>query len=211
MRRLWSRYSQASSAFTILETIVAMGLLSLLMSSLYLLLLYGMRYRQQSEVYQQVHQQANVGLRKITTELAASNISTVSFGASPPHLIFLSLERPLADPNRNVYTYSATGSPEWQKWVCFYVDEAADELWRAEIVPAGVPITLPPAPAPPALSAFQAVAPPDRYVVARNVETMSAGPGAIAQTVDLSVTATELVNSTDATTLTLNTELRVSN
>lgn len=188
-----------------------MGLLIFLLGALYLLLIYGMRYLRQGEVYQTVQQQALIAMRKVTVELANSNMATVSFGTAPtPHVIFLSLEKELTQPDRWVYSYNAGGLPLWQKWVCFFLDGASGHVVRTEI-PLASPVTLPPTPAAPSLASFESVVPPHRQVVARHIDTLEVGSGAVAQTLFVSVTARDDVASDKDTVLTLSSQIRVEN
>lgn len=193
---------------TILEALVAMTVLSLLMTSIYLLLIYGLHSRRQSEVYQTVHHQAEIAMQKLSVELTDSTIPTVSYGATPPHIIFLSLQKTLDQPDRSVYTFAPSGSAQWHKWVCFYLDESEHNLIRSEI-DLGGPITLPPTPSPPVLSDFQTS--PSARTVARNIVSLEFVPGAGLQTLSLSLTAEAMVNSDKATSITLNSEVRVRN
>lgn len=192
-----------------MEAMVGLVVLGLLMSSIYLLLVFSLRARRQTEVFQEVHQQVEVAMSKVGQELAGSKISTVSYGSSPYYVIFLSLEKGLDQPDRSLYTYSGAGLPEWHKWVCFFLDESDHTLKRAEIELLPGPVTVPPAPAPPLLTDFQTS--DTARTVARNIDQFEVVAGSTLETVRLTITSQAMVNSDNATATTLSSEVRVQN
>ena len=195
---------------SLIEILTAMAVLSLLLSSIYLLLIYGLRARRQGEVYQTVHFQAELALEKVIDELRETNISSVVVGASPSHVIFLSLEDLLERPNRSRITYNGAGEPEWKKWVCFYRDETTNKLMRAELeVTPSSPATLPPMPVNQPLADFQAS--PTSRPVASNIEFFEVQPGSTLETLRVTVTARDMVNSDNATENNLSSEVHVRN
>lgn len=184
-----------------------MGLLLGLLGSLYLLVLAGLRFFQQGEVSQTVQQQAGLGLRRLNDDLSMSNLATVTFGAGPDHVFFLSPLKTSDQPDYRVYTYDASGNLEWHSWIG-YVLSPNGELVRTEVA-LGAPTLVPPVPAVPPLATFAGSA--INRVVARNVSSLVVTPGATAQTLRLDMTVSVATASDKRTELTLGSQVRVQN
>lgn len=183
---------------------VSSGVLMLLMTAMYALLTFGMRYYQTAQAAETVHQQAMLGVRRLATELRLSNATTISYPNPPTSIIFLSADQPSATPGP--WSHTSTGQLEWHKWVCYYLD--GSNLIRSEQA-LGAPVTLPPVPAPPALATFQALS--DNRVVAREISALSIGVGSAPGLVELTITA-RAQNTTDKfTEFSLRTQTRMEN
>jgi hypothetical protein len=183
---------------------VSSGVLMLLMTAMYALLTFGMRYYQTAQAAETVHQQAMLGVRRLATELRLSNATTISYPSPPTSIIFLSADQASATPGP--WSHTSTGQLEWHKWVCYYLD--GTNLIRSEQA-LGAPVTLPPVPAPPSLASFQAL--PDNRVVARELSALSIGAGSAPGLVELTITARAATTTTKLTEFSLRTQTRMEN
>ncbi|MCA9796481.1 MAG: hypothetical protein KC910_31955, partial [Candidatus Eremiobacteraeota bacterium] len=191
--------STPKRAFSLVEVAVSMGLLLGLLGSLYLLMLAGMRFFQQGEVSQTVQQQAGLGLRRLNDDLSMSNLATVTYGAGPDHVFFLSPLKTSDQPDYRIYTYDGSGNLEWHTWIG-YILNANGDLVRTEVDLGGATL-VPPVPAVPPLATFTAS--PINRVVARKVSSLVVAPGATAQTLRIDLTVSVATASDKRTELTL--------
>lgn len=111
-----------------------------------------------------VHQQARLGLRKLTVELENSQTQSIYAADSPvPYLIMPSADAPRpALPGQWTLT---SGRLTWQKWVCFWLENG--QLVRAETVVPPLPAADLPLPADPDYPAFSDFSTAPREVLAR--------------------------------------------
>ncbi|MEW6278921.1 MAG: prepilin-type N-terminal cleavage/methylation domain-containing protein [Candidatus Eremiobacterota bacterium] len=155
------------SGFSVIEVLVASAVMLFLLGGLYLLLVGGARHFQHGRAYQTAQQEATVAIRRLELELQNTDPGSVFFdnAAPTPHIIFLSATTDLGG-----FAFDPAGGILWNRWVCYYLNEATREMTRSELDVAP-PQIAPPYPARPALPAFQAAPSPQRRrVVARSLE-----------------------------------------
>ncbi|MEW6281959.1 MAG: hypothetical protein AB1758_25365 [Candidatus Eremiobacterota bacterium] len=185
-----------------MEVLVGGGVLLLLLSALYLLLVFGLRYYRAAYAVETVHQQSLLTLRKLSAELRRSHPATVTYG--PGFVWFLSPDPPTATPGP--WTYASDGSLEWHTWIGYYLN--GTELVRSEL-PLGTPALVPPVPAAPTLTDFQVAS--SRRTVAREIQTLNAAAGTAPELVELVVTARVPTASNKFTEVTLRTQVHPEN
>jgi prepilin-type N-terminal cleavage/methylation domain-containing protein len=191
-------------AFTMIELMVALGLMGFLLAGLYGLVTLGFRHAREAEVFETVHSEALVAVSKIRREIALTSFASVSdLSSSPDFVIFASPQKPLGAPDHQVYSYDANGNLEWHKWVCFFRDASAGTVVRAEI-PFTPPVNAPPT-APPPIGDFLALTDPTAHrIIGRNCSALRFEQGtAVLGSVRVSVETAKLINSEDQTVLNL--------
>lgn len=214
MRLISKKISYRRSGFTVVEVIVALSLLAILLTGIYGVLVLGFQNAREAEIFETVHREALVGMRKITDEVAITTKSTVNpLGGGPDHLIFASPQKPLGTPDHQLYTYDGNGNLQWYKWVCFYRDSTNNTVYRAEI-----PLPTPPADAPPPsgsqppLVDFTSLAARDRVPVFRNCTLLRFNDGATAPaTIRITLETEANVNSDEQTRMHLENEVAPRN
>lgn len=186
---------------TLIELTIFSALLLFLMGGLYLLLVAGLRYTQQSEVYQTVQQQANIGMKKMLWELENSLAESIYANTSPdPYIIFPSADQPLP-AGAGQWSTDAAGDLIWQKWVCFYHDSTDNTIKRTELV-GSMPATDPLEPVDagyPDLATMQAQTAKvlTRFVAQAGFQVFPGGAGGT--TVEIQLSTEENTNSTKVT------------
>ena len=193
-----------TKAFTIVELMVALGLMSFLLAGLYGLVTLGFRHAREAEVFETVHSEALIIVSKIRREVALTSFASVSdLSSAPDYVIFASPQKPLGAPDHQVYSYDANGNLEWHKWVCFFRDGGAKTVVRAEI-PFTPSVNAPPT-TPPPIGDFVALTDPTAHrIIGRNCSSLRFEPGtAVLGSVRVSVETAKLVNSEDRTVLNL--------
>ncbi|MCA9795864.1 MAG: prepilin-type N-terminal cleavage/methylation domain-containing protein [Candidatus Eremiobacteraeota bacterium] len=148
------------------ELMVAIAILAFLLTGLYLILVAGAGYFRKGSVAATVHQQARLGLRKLTVEIENSQTQSIYAADAPvPYLIMPSADAP-RPAQAGQWTLTA-GRLTWQKWVCFWLDN--DQLVRAELVVPPLPAEDLPVPADPDYPAFGDFSAAPREVLARHI------------------------------------------
>jgi Prokaryotic N-terminal methylation motif len=163
-------------AFTLLEVTVYSALLLVLMGGVYAVVIGGFKYLRLAQAHETVNQQAAIGMKRITMELANASQSGYVVGgpAADQHIMFLSMSGPLpADPDDRTFQGAQV---EWKKWVCFYRN-GNGQLVRAERPLAG-PATDPSVPAPPNFAAD--ILPLPANPIAQNVDKLDFAPAGAA-------------------------------
>lgn len=121
-------------------------LLAILMTSLYFVLVGGLRHHRLTGAQQEAQQEAMVGMRRISAELTNTHQGAFTHGIKPVgYVIFISADEPLPVSPGN-WTYENGTQLLYKKWVCFFHDPVKSELRRSEIglkLPSASPSTLP--------------------------------------------------------------------
>ncbi|MDQ7825766.1 MAG: hypothetical protein RDV48_23395 [Candidatus Eremiobacteraeota bacterium] len=115
---------------TVIEMLVVLVILILLFWSVYRLLAPGLRAWVKSDSKVMVQQNALLGMYRLTNELKESNIYTVSLMDYNGHSLICCASSRDREGNLHsrIFLYGVgssydTGSPEWQKYIIFYLDD----------------------------------------------------------------------------------------
>ena len=194
--------------FTVVETVVALSLLSLLLLGLYAVLTIGYRQAREAEVFETVHREAMVGVKKLTQEIELTSRGSFSdLSSGPTFVIFASPQQLQSAPNFEQYSYDGNGDLRWQKWVCYYLDSADQTVYRAEMaLPSPVPAP-PTAATQPPLSDFQALSAAERKPVFRNCSQLRFRVGTTPASVRLTLETSDNVNSDKVTRILIDNEI----
>lgn len=193
------------AGFSVIELVVAMGVMLLLLGCLATLVMAASRYHQQSRAFQQVLMQANLALRNLVDQLQNSRPGQWAFGALPsPHVIFLSTAPPY--PAAETPRFDANGQLVWQKYSGYRLQSG--NMLRDELVPAGLP-----SPTPgtlPGYADFSWTGVKTR-LVGRNIDSFLVEPGITLETLNVVLSAREETSSTRATRMILRTQVFLKN
>ena len=201
--------SSRPRAFTVIELLVYIGILSLLLSGLYLLLMGGLDSVKTGAAYQTAQQQALLGMTWLRKELANSTLIRRSPVLGPAsnsnHIIFLS-----PDPvGGGAWTYAGS-QLYYHKYVCFYWDSATDEIIRTEqALPSPELSTT--APPPPDLLTMQAIVDPDRRVVAKKIKDLRINEGVTPEMIIFELAGEEATTAGRVTRVAYRTQVRMEN
>jgi hypothetical protein len=203
-------------AFTVVEVIVALSLLAILLTGIYGVLTLGFRNAREAEIFETVHREALVGMKKITDEVVLTTKATVNpLASGSDHLVFASPQKPNGTPDHHLYTYDGNGNLQWYKWVCFYRDAGNNTVYRAEIPidPSSAPAPAPPAASSqPPLTDFINLPANERVPVFRNCNLLQFNDGATAPaTVRVTLETEKDVNSDKQTRMHLENEVAPRN
>jgi len=180
----------------------------MLMSGMYLLVHTGLRYWRLGQAYQQAEQQAQIGIRKVTGELANSSrgafqqAGVKARATAPTSFVLFPSAQARLPASSGHFAYSPALELQYQKWVAFYFRAADSTLVRCEKDPNPVGAFVAPADWNTLYPDFTAdMEPltgfPDVQVVARDIEAFSVVDGP-PQTLLVSVTARSQTGSTTA-------------
>lgn len=203
--------STGTKGFTLIEVAVYSGLLSLLLTGIYLLLISGLGFVRKGAAYQTAQQQSLVGIRWMTHDISNGTAAQRSPALTPTsdadHIIFLSPETADNGP----WTYLAVRQLEYYRWVCFYWNSATNELVRtAELL--GTQSIASTAGAAPALATMQGVVDPNlRRVIARNVVDLKINEGSQPDMVLIEISCEEATASDKVTRVTYRGQVRMEN
>lgn len=190
--------------FTLIETLVASAVVSLLLGAIYFSLIYGFRQLRQTVAYSDVQQQAQLAIRSLKDDLGETNFAKVDLAVDRVAMIS---PRGLRDqPNSELYTYTGAGLLQYRSWVGYY-RTTGGELRRAQI-DVNPDVVLPDPIVAPAPAAFAAVTGPLVKTVARDLSLFQVTPDASIQTLSIAVTVRKAVNSTRRTELSLTAQVR---
>ena len=194
--------------FTVVETVVALSLLSILLLGLYAVLTIGYRQAREAEVFETVHREAMVGVKKLTQEIELTSRGSFNdLSAGPSFIVFASPQQMQTVPNFEQYTYDGNGDLHWQKWVCYYLESSEQTVYRAEIALSS-PLPAPPTTATqPPLSDFQALYSTDRKPVFRNCSQLRFRAGTTPASVRLTLETSDNVNSDKVTKMLIDNEV----
>ena len=199
--------SRRQNGFSLPEALVCLGLLSILLTAIYGLVNLAFRHAKEAEVFETVHQQAIVGIHRISRELEiTSAASTAPTGAD--YLTFGSPHQPIGVPNHETYTHDANGNLEWYKWVTFYLDSNSATVYRIETpLPSKSP-SPPLTPDQPLITDLKAITDNRRTVVCRNCIALSFSPGVLTPgTIRVRLETSGQFRTDKPTTLKLDTEV----
>jgi hypothetical protein len=159
---------------TQIELLVVIFCFLLMTSGLLLIYQLSLRYTQMAQTQSTLQQQAAIALLKFSREFSLSydDPLTVRLNTALPSVTFISSEGYLGGVP---FSYDTQGNLQWQKWVCYYVNSATQQLERGEIAanPGPIVYPFPPGLVMPGLGMFQALTGPPTGVVARNIESLS--------------------------------------
>jgi prepilin-type N-terminal cleavage/methylation domain-containing protein len=191
-------------AFTLIEAVIAMAVVSLLLGAIYLSLIYGSRSLQQTLAYSDVQRQAQMAMRRLKDDLGGSSFAKVAPGLNEVRLI--SPHGTATESDADQYRYTGVGQLLFRTWVGYYKTPTG-ELRRAEIN-LSPDIVLPDPVAIPLLADFQAVSGPLVRTVGRHLDSFSVAPNAAVQTLTISLSVRREVNSSRSTELSLTSQVR---
>lgn len=121
------RRSGARRAFTLLEQLVAMSLLTLLLTLSWQVLKPSLDVWKVNAARADLEQTAVVLQHRIVRELVQSSRDSITTISSPPAVSFLSFD----DSTSSAYDASS-GKPTWRKFVIYYVDTDNRIMYRKE-------------------------------------------------------------------------------
>ena len=116
-------------AFSILELVLVMGLLSLLVVLVAAFFSKAQHYTTDAETYSRVQRQTNIALRRITDEVQSG---TSAFQQYRNDLVIFLSSTPNSPSEPTMEFDNATGQIIWKKWVCFYYDAPNRTIVRVE-------------------------------------------------------------------------------
>lgn len=198
---------QRQRGFSLPEALVCLGLLSLLLAAIYGLVNLAFRHAKEAEVFETVHQQAIVGVHRISRELEITSMaSTNPSGAD--YLTFGSPHQPMGVANHETYTHDANGNLEWYKWVTFYLDVDSSVVYRIETPLAAKSSSPPLAADQPLIADLKAITDNRRTVVCRNCVALAFSPGVLTPgTIRLQLETSGKFRTDKPTTIKLDTEI----
>ncbi len=196
--------------FSLAELAVYSAILGMLLSGLYLLLISGLGFVRKGAAYQTAQQQALVGMRWLTQDIAngtaIGRMPALTPAVDANHIIFLSPET----ANNGPWTYLGR-ELEYYNWVCFYWNSGTGEVIRA-VEPLATQSVAALAPAAPTLAVMQAIVDPlRRRVVARNITDLKINEGSQPEMVLIEITGEQATASDKVTSVTFRGQVRMEN
>lgn len=132
---------RVGAGFSIIETIIAGSILSLLMVSLFMLYTMGANAWMKSDTDAELLGQAQGFVMRVAREAERSSVFSVSLNTPVPDgICFLSPQ----DSNGNFQFDPYTKRPRWQKYVLYYRDSTQGEIRTLEQSVVGTPAELSP-------------------------------------------------------------------
>lgn len=113
---------------TLLETMVATTLLTLLLGLSYDILNPALQVWKVNRAHADAEQSGTLLEYKISKELVASDESSVTIQSNPPAVSFMSFGTDTTSGGWD----TSTGKPQWQKFVIYYLDTSNHILYRKE-------------------------------------------------------------------------------
>ena len=119
-------------AFSLLELIIGMAVLTAFLAMTYFTLAQGVRYVKETDSYAYPQKEGAALVRKISEELANSHERWVIPGLNSGSIRFLSAENPETQASTLDFQPS-TGQIIWKKWVAFVWNPTAQTVTRYEL------------------------------------------------------------------------------
>jgi len=156
---------------TLIEALIAAGLLGMVLAATYAALLLSLRYQQKHEDQVGSFQEAFNAMNRMQTALAAGAAESLVYEPDDTGFVFVSAQPPGGGP----FEHDDEGRPKWQKVVAFYLEEVGeDRILRLKERPFPADSTLP---ATPSVDEMKADPSLTRVTVAHNVDLLKVAPG----------------------------------
>lgn len=114
-RRFSLRSIERAGGFSLLETMVSASLMALVLGSIYVLLVAGMRYHRATATGLELQQDSLHALMWLTREIGETNPRTILVFNNPPGLLFASPR----DRSSNIFIDNS-GMIRWPKFICYF-------------------------------------------------------------------------------------------
>ncbi len=154
-------------ALSLIEALIAAGLLGMVLTATYATLVLSLRYQQKHEDQVSAYQEAFNGMNRMQTALAAGAAESLVYQPDDTGFVFISAQ----PPGGGAFEHDDEGRPKWQKFVAFYLE---GRLLRLKEKPFPPDSTLPATPPLEDLSADPTLT---RVTVAHDVEVLRIGIG----------------------------------
>lgn len=163
--------SSPRRAFTLIEALIACGLLGMVLVATYAALILSLRYQQKHEDQVDAFLEAFNAMNRIQTALAAGAAESLVYAPDDTGFVFISAQPAAGGP----FEHDDEGRPKWQKAVAFYVEEAGENRFlRLKERPLAPSSTLPATPSVDEMRDDPALA---RVTLARNLAILRVVPG----------------------------------
>lgn len=154
-------------ALTLIEALIAAGLLGMVLVATHAALVLSLRYQQKHEDQVSAFQEAFNGMNRIQTALASGAAESLVYQPDDTGFVFISAQPPGGGP----FEHDDEGQPRWQKFVAFYLEGRTLRLKERPFPPdSNLPAT-------PPLDDFKTDPTLTRVTVAHDVEVLRIGIG----------------------------------
>lgn len=123
--------------FSLAEVLTAMGVFGIVGSLVAILFALSQSYYASGAAQADVQAETQQAITQMIREIRESSIGAYQINATKNAIIFVSAR----NSNGNFQVYTATGTPYWQKWICYYLvpqpGSSYSELIRKEGNPVG--------------------------------------------------------------------------